>query len=168
MFSILLILFTVIPAIEIYLLMTIGGHIGPLNTLWIVLVTGVLGAGLAKSQGYSIIQKLQRELQNNSLPALQIIHGLLVFAGGLLLLTPGFLTDLIGFSFVIPGSRHFMAHLFIKMFQKMVANGSVNFTHYSQTSNQTKTVFESHESEKQSNSVPIQNGDTFEAEYKKK
>ena len=91
MFLALLLLFTVIPALEIFLFIEIGGQIGAFNTFMIVIVTGIVGAALAKSQGLQIIQKIQTELNDGKLPADQFFHGLLVFGGGLLLLTPGFI-----------------------------------------------------------------------------
>ena len=85
MFGILVLLFTIIPAIEIYLLINIGGALGGVNTILIVVITGIVGAGLAKSQGLAIINKIQKDIGAGQLPADQIIHGLLVFGGGLLL-----------------------------------------------------------------------------------
>ena len=106
MFSILVLLFTIVPAAELYLLFSVGSEIGILNTVSIIILTGVVGAYLAKSQGLSIIYRLQKELNEGKMPAEQIFHGLIVFGGGLLLLTPGFMTDILGFCMVIPGTRH--------------------------------------------------------------
>ena len=115
MFLPLLFLFTVLPAIEIYLLFKIGGEIGAGNTFLIIVTTGVVGAALAKSQGIAILNQIQQEMNKGGIPGKAIIHGLMVFAGGLLLLTPGFLTDIIGFSLVIPGPRHIL-YVWVKTF----------------------------------------------------
>lgn len=123
MFFFLLILFTVIPAIEIYLLFTIGAKIGGMNTLFVVIATGILGATLAKSQGLSILNRMQVNLAKGEVPADQFIHGLLVFGGGLLLLTPGFLTDVLGLSMVMPGTRNMIAHFMKSFFHKYVQTG---------------------------------------------
>jgi len=130
MFGLLVLLFTVIPALEIYLLINIGGQIGGLNTILIVIVTGIVGAALAKSQGILILTKIQSELQKGQLPADQITQGLLVFAGGILLLTPGFLTDILGLAMVFPGTR-MLIMLFAKShFEKMIKSGNVQFYSY--------------------------------------
>jgi UPF0716 protein FxsA len=169
MFSILVLLFTVIPAIEIYLLFSIGSQIGGLNTLLVVILTGVVGASLAKSQGLSILAKVQNDLQQGAVPTGQFIHGLLVFGGGLLLLTPGFLTDILGLSMVFPATRFFYAAYLKHLFAKGIANGSVHFSSYdfssfSRGADQQRYEFHEHHSQ-----GPRQVGpDVFEAEYKKK
>ena len=127
MFLILIFLFTVLPAMEIFLLFKIGGEIGGLNTLLVVLTTGIVGASLAKTQGLTVLFKIQNEMNTGKIPANQIIHGLMIFAGGLLLLTPGFLTDTIGFMLVAPGSRHFLMIWIKAWLSKMASSGSVNF-----------------------------------------
>lgn len=127
MFGILVLLFTLIPAIEIYLLFTIGGEIGALNTVLVVITTGVVGASLAKSQGLSILTKIQEEMQGGGLPGKSIIHGLMVFAGGLMLMTPGFMTDILGFSLVMPGPRHILFVWVQKLVVLAMKNGNLNF-----------------------------------------
>ena len=126
MFGILLLLFTVIPALEIFLFIEIGGKIGSMNTFIIVIVTGIIGAALAKSQGMAIIQKIQLELNKGALPADQFIHGLLVFGGGLLLLTPGFLTDILGLAMVFPLTRLFMIGFAKQVIEKGMKNGNIH------------------------------------------
>ncbi|MBT3984526.1 MAG: FxsA family protein [Bacteriovoracaceae bacterium] len=127
MFFVLLLLFTVVPALEIYLLITASSAIGGGYTIGIVLLTGLVGAALAKSEGLSILGKIQSEMSKGQLPANQFIHGLLVFGGGLLLLTPGFLTDILGLSMVIPGSRHLLVSLLKGYFKKGIETGNIHF-----------------------------------------
>jgi UPF0716 protein FxsA len=131
MFGILVFLFTVVPAVEIYFLFKIGGQIGGFYTMLIVLATGVVGASLAKSQGLSILMKIQNDVNKGSLPGNQIIHGLMVFAGGLLLLTPGFITDIFGFSLVMPGPRHILIIWVRKILEQAMKNGNLNFQTFS-------------------------------------
>lgn len=127
MFITLVFLFTVLPAVEIYLLFKIGGDIGIFYTFLIVVFTGILGASLAKSQGLMILTKIQSNISQGNIPGKHIIHGLMVFAGGLLLLTPGFLTDFFGFSLVLPGSRHFL-YIWVKLgLEKAAASGNFKF-----------------------------------------
>ncbi|EQC43026.1 FxsA cytoplasmic membrane protein [Bacteriovorax sp. BSW11_IV] len=128
MFLPLVFLFTLLPALEIYLLFSIGGEIGGINTLIIVLTTGFVGAGLARSQGLSILAEIQQKLQTGAIPAQQIIHGLMIFAGGLLLMTPGFVTDIMGLAMVVPGSRHILAAFAQKYFAKAIQSGNVQFS----------------------------------------
>ncbi|MCB9091524.1 MAG: FxsA family protein [Halobacteriovoraceae bacterium] len=131
MFLFLLVLFTLIPAIEIYLIISIGSQIGAMHTLGIILSTGIIGAYLAKSQGLSILSKIQIELNSGKIPTSQLVHGLLVFAGGLLLLTPGFLTDFIGFCFVLPGTRHIICQFLKHKFTQGVQNGNIYYSTFS-------------------------------------
>ncbi len=105
MFIRLLVLFTVIPLLELALLIEVGKRVGVLNTIVVVLLTGVAGAALARSQGFGIIRRIQMELSRNQLPGDSLIEGGLILAGALLLLTPGLITDLFGFSLLLPHSR---------------------------------------------------------------
>ena len=131
MLPILIILFTVVPALEFYLLFKIGSSIGAGITLLIIIVTGVVGAALAKAQGLTIFRKVQSELAQNKLPGKQIIHGFIVFGGGLLLLTPGFITDILGFCMVIPGTRHLIVEFVKRYFERGIANGNIQFMNMS-------------------------------------
>ena len=113
MFIKLLFLFTIVPVIELALLIEVGSFFGLLPTVGIVLGTGFAGAWLARSQGLMALRRLQRALATASLPAEEIFDGFIILAGGLLLLTPGFMTDLIGLAALVPGSRH-LIKLFLK------------------------------------------------------
>lgn len=102
----LFLLFTLIPVIELALLVQIGSRIGVALTIAIVLTTGAAGAWLARSQGLRALHRLQQALRQAQFPGDEIFDGVLILGGGLLLLTPGFLTDVIGFLVLVPGSRH--------------------------------------------------------------
>jgi len=131
MFFILFLLFTTIPVLEIYLLFQVGGEIGILNTISIVILTGIVGAWLAKREGRAVFVEMNKSLQSGKEPTDLILQGFLVFAGGLLLLTPGFVTDILGFSFVFPGTRHAYIGVLKAYFKRAVASGTVKF--YSNT-----------------------------------
>ena len=105
MFARLLILFTVVPLVELALLIKLGNVIGLWPTIFIVIATGVLGAALARSQGTQVISAIRAEVAEGRPPTESLINGLLVLVGGVVLLTPGLLTDLLGFSFLIPFTR---------------------------------------------------------------
>lgn len=106
MFVRLLILFTVVPLIELALLIKLGNLIGLWPTILIVIATGVLGAALARSQGTRTVGAIRAELAQGRAPTESLINGLLILAGGVVLLTPGLLTDLLGFSLLIPLTRN--------------------------------------------------------------
>ena len=122
----LLILFIVIPAIELGLLMKIGGMIGLLPTVGVIILTGVIGAGLARQQGMGVLQQIQREMTGGQLPANSIIDGVIILIAAALLMTPGFLTDLFGFFCLIPGGRAVVKRFARKRVERAVERGSVN------------------------------------------
>ncbi len=105
MFSRLLLLFTLVPLLEIYLLIEVGRVIGPALTIALVLGTGVLGAALARREGWRTMQALQQRLNRREVPTAELIDGGLILAAGLLLITPGLLTDLTGFILLLPPGR---------------------------------------------------------------
>lgn len=168
MFAVLLLLFTVIPAIEIYLLFSIGGQIGGVNTVIVVILTGIIGASLAKSQGMAILANIQTDLNKGALPANQLIHGLLVFGGGLLLLTPGFLTDFLGLSMVFPGTRHILVLYLKTYFEKAIKSGNMQFSSFGTGGGFSYTQQSSpHNFQDQSEPQELEPG-VFEAEFKEK
>ena len=98
-------LFICIPLIELYLLFLVGGRIGPALTIALVVVTGFIGASLARQQGFKVWRKIQSDLNTGQMPAAELIDGLLVLIGGIVLLTPGLLTDVCGFALMVPAVR---------------------------------------------------------------
>jgi UPF0716 protein FxsA len=105
MFFYLLLLFTLMPLIELTLLIKVGQSIGAANTLALVILTGLLGAWLARREGLRTYIKLQNELRAGQLPGNRLIDALLILVAGALLVTPGIITDVIGFSLLIPPAR---------------------------------------------------------------
>ncbi|MBI1921659.1 MAG: FxsA family protein [Geobacter sp.] len=101
----LFLLFSVVPVIEIYLLIRVGRLIGPLPTVASLLAISFAGAWLVRHQGFRILRRISDELAAGRLPAAQLLDGALVLAGGILLLTPGFFTDIVGLIFLIPLTR---------------------------------------------------------------
>jgi UPF0716 protein FxsA len=134
MFLPVFLLFTGVPALELYILFKVGAQFGALNTILIIIGTGILGAALAKSQGLQLINNVQKELNEGKIPANEIIQGFCVFGGGLLLLTPGFVTDILGFCMILPGPRNFMAFMLKKWFERAVKSGNVHFSFFSNVS----------------------------------
>lgn len=123
MFLKLFLAFTLIPVIELYLLIKIGSVIGALETIAVIILTGVVGASLARSQGTQILLELKNSLQSGKNPSNHIIQGIMVLIGGFTLLTPGFLTDLIGLSLILPVTRRLYAKGLEKYFEGQVSRG---------------------------------------------
>lgn len=105
MFLRLFLIFTVTPVLELALLIQIGQLLGIIPTIVAVLTTGAAGAALARNQGLTALRRLQRSVAEATFPGDEIFDGFLILMGGLLLLTPGFLTDLVGFAALLPGTR---------------------------------------------------------------
>jgi len=110
---ILLLLITV-PIAELYLLLAVGGHIGALPTIGLVILTAVLGAGLLRLQGLATLARAQAALDARRLPARELIEGLMLLVAGAFLLTPGFITDSIGFALLLPGLRRRVTGLVLR------------------------------------------------------
>lgn len=104
-----LLLFIVVPFIEIMLLLKVSEHIGALYTIGLVLFTAVLGINLLKRQGFNTLLRFQERLKSGEIPAQEIVEGMMIAFAGALLLTPGFLTDAIGFTCLLPPVRRRIA-----------------------------------------------------------
>ncbi len=101
----LLVLFVVVPIVEIYFLIKVGSLIGVIPTILIVIATAVLGTALLRQQGLATLRRYQQSVASGRLPAQEMVEGLALVFGGALLLTPGFVTDAIGFLCLIPVTR---------------------------------------------------------------
>ncbi|MGM7720870.1 FxsA family protein [Metabacillus sp. Hm71] len=110
----------VIPALEIGFLLLSGKTIGVMPTVLLIILTGVIGAWLAKKQGIEAIRKVQHQMQYGQIPSDAIIDGLCILVGGLLLLTPGFITDIVGFLLLFPLSRKKIKPFLITLIRKWV------------------------------------------------
>ncbi|WP_296932873.1 FxsA family protein [uncultured Marinobacter sp.] len=118
--SLFLFLFIIMPIAEMAVLIQVGGMIGVLNTIGLVLLTAVIGAWLLRQQGLATLLKANQRLNSGELPAKEVAEGLILAIGGALLLTPGFITDTVGFLCLIPGTRHWLAAQALK---RMVVAG---------------------------------------------
>ena len=105
MFFKLLILFITVPLLELTLLIKIGTLIGTFNTILLILITGILGAALTKQQGLGVITRIREDMALGKVPSDELFNGVCILVGGFLLLTPGLLTDALGFSLLIPSAR---------------------------------------------------------------
>lgn len=123
MFPLIATLFLVVPIIEIYLLIQVGQVIGAGWTIFLVVLTAVIGVWLLRIQGLSTLTRAQRKLQENELPANEILEGMGLVVAGALLLTPGFFTDAVGFLLLLPPTRIWLVK---RVAARMVVSASVS------------------------------------------
>ena len=116
----LFILFTLIPVIELYLLIIIGYQIGFVQTCFIIFITGALGAFFVRTGSIGLISKINEDVQRGIVPGKEITNGLLLLVGAILLITPGVITDILGLMLVLPGSRDIIRILLMKKFKSQI------------------------------------------------
>jgi UPF0716 protein FxsA len=117
--------FTLIPALEIFLFIEIGKSIGTLNTFVLVILSGFAGAWLAKMQGLETMMRVRRNLDNGIMPAEELIDALIIFGAGIVLLAPGFFTDIVGLLLLFPPSRFHFKRFLRRRFDHWVQQGNV-------------------------------------------
>ena len=111
----LFLMFLTVPLAEIYVLLEVGSLIGALPTVGVVVLTAVIGAALVRVQGFSTVMRIRTSLERGELPAIALLEGAFLLVAGALLLTPGFITDALGFAFLYPPARVFIIqHLLIE------------------------------------------------------
>ena len=115
MFRILFLLFLTVPLVEIYFLIQVGQEIGALSTVLLCILTAALGAILLRIQGMLTLLRAREKLRQGEIPADNLLEGLILLIAGVLLLTPGFVTDVIGFLCLVPSLRSLLA---LKMLQQ--------------------------------------------------
>ena len=120
--------FTMIPAAEIYVLIKIGGFIGALNTVLVIIITGVLGAYLARLQGMHTLYKIQANLRQGIIPTEELLDALIILSAGITLLTPGFLTDIAGLMLLVPFTRFYVKLWLKKKFDRWQNTHDVHFS----------------------------------------
>lgn len=125
MCGILALLFIAIPAMELYILIKVGASIGALATIGIIVVTGMVGAALAKHQGFAAVRKMQRAMVEGEKVGTTLVSGALVVFAGALMLTPGFVTDSVGLLLLLPPIRNVAAGYIVKWGEKRVMTSTV-------------------------------------------
>lgn len=101
-------LFIIVPLVELYLIIEVGSVIGALWTVLLVVLTAVIGVTLLRIQGFSTLNRARRNMEMGTLPAMEMMEGMMLAVGGALLITPGFITDTLGFLCLIPVTRRAM------------------------------------------------------------
>jgi UPF0716 protein FxsA len=125
MFLKLFLLFTIIPVIELTLLIKIGSVIGVFNTITVVILTAVIGAYMVKMEGLGVMSRIQNNMQEGIFPGDELINGMMILVAGALLLTPGFFTDAIGFLMVFPLSRNYLNKIIRQYIKKKMSSGEI-------------------------------------------
>ena len=120
MFGRMLFLFIFLPMVELYLLIMLGSRIGAMPTIGLIVLTGIIGATLARQQGLSVLSKIQREMASGKPPTQELVEGALIVVGGIVLLTPGIVTDIFGFSLLVPPVRKIVCRSLTRAFSKKV------------------------------------------------
>lgn len=126
----LFLLFAVVPVAEIYVLVSVGGVIGVLPTVALVLLTALVGAHLARMQGLAVMMRIRENLAQGFMPAEELLDGVLIFLAGMTLLTPGFLTDIMGLLILLPATRNVFKRWLRKKFDEWRQNPNVHITFY--------------------------------------
>ncbi|UCZ52259.1 membrane protein FxsA [Bacillus shivajii] len=123
--KIFLLLLIVVPALEIGVLILSGNTIGVIPTILLIILTGVLGAALAKREGLNAIRTAQMQASQGQMPSGIILDGICILVGGVVLLTPGFITDALGFFLLIPQTRATLKGFLSRIIEKMMKSGNV-------------------------------------------
>ena len=125
LFGRLFLLFVLVPILELVLLIQLGRVVGLLPTVGLVLLTGAAGAWLARTEGVRVLFRFQTELAGGQLPGQALFDGLCVLVGGAFLLTPGVLTDFVGFALLLPFSRRWIQRRMKRSLERQIEQGTV-------------------------------------------
>ncbi|MEW5784575.1 MAG: FxsA family protein [Bacillota bacterium] len=120
----LLLLFILVPLAELWILIELGGLIGTWPTILLVASTGFVGVLLAKSQGLAVLYRMQQDMERGILPGDKLVDGACILVGGAFLLTPGLLTDIFGFTLLVPLTRGWLKAAIRRYLQRKLDSGS--------------------------------------------
>ena len=123
----LILIFTIVPFIELSLLIEIGARIGTFNTILVIVVTGIIGAYMARIAGINVLFKIQGNLREGIFPRDELFDGILVLIGGVLLLTPGLLTDALGFFLLLPFGQALVRRWLKEIMKRKIYKGEITF-----------------------------------------
>jgi UPF0716 protein FxsA len=122
--------FTLIPVVELYLLIKVGTVLGGVNTILLVIISGFLGAWLARLEGMNTLVKLRANLQQGLMPAEELLDAVIIFIAGVVLITPGFITDILGLLLLWPVTRNRLKRFLRKKFDELNVKGNINITRF--------------------------------------
>ncbi len=126
----LLLLFVVLPAVELALLIEVGSRIGTAATLALIVATGVVGASLARHEGLGVLGAIRRETEAGRLPAGTLVDGVIILLAGALLVTPGILTDAFGFLCLVPAFRRQVKRALVRWLERAAREARINVQVY--------------------------------------
>ena len=118
------------PSARTVYLIKIGGYLGPFQTIALVILTALLGLVLARFEGLRTLQQIKQSLAQGIVPAEEMVDGVLIFAGGILFIIPGVLTDLFALVLLIPYTRTVFKRWLRRRFDRMIASGNVRLQYY--------------------------------------
>jgi len=168
MFRLLFVFFIIIPIIEISVLMQVGAIFGIWPTIAIVIFTAWLGAKYVRQQGLATLNSVQTKMAQGQMPSDEIVTGLMLLVAGVLLVTPGFVTDFLGLSLLIPGVRHAIAGS-VKSHITTNSASQQSFQFHSHTPGQSQDDFSAHQdSPFQDHIQSPHKGQTLDGEYERK
>ena len=130
MFFRLFLAFTLVPIVEIWLIIKVGRVIGPLPTVAFLLAISAAGAWLARSQGLKVMLAIRDELAAGRMPTAHLLDGALIFVGGVLLATPGFFTDAVGLFFLFPLTRRLLKETVRRWLERSLSRGTIVIRRY--------------------------------------
>lgn len=118
-------IFVLLPLAELVLLLKVGAWLGLWRTVSIIVMTAIVGAWMWRQQGLSILWAIQDRLSQNEMPAGELLEGVMILVGGAFFLTPGFITDAIGFLCLIPLTRRRLRDFFETWLRRKIENGEI-------------------------------------------
>lgn len=121
---VLVLLFLVVPLAELYVIIQVGSAIGALNTVGLLLLMGVAGGWLMKREGLGALRRVRSQLARGRAPGTELVDGLLILFGGALMLSPGFLTDILGLALLVPPARALVRRGLARRFQARILGSS--------------------------------------------
>ncbi len=124
--GILLLLFIVLPAVELGLLIEIGKWVGVVETVALIVLTGAIGATMARNQGLRVLSRVNEQIGSGEMPTDSLVDGIMILLAAALLVTPGVLTDAFGFLCLAPGFRALVKAELIRRFEKAVTENRVH------------------------------------------
>jgi UPF0716 protein FxsA len=137
----LMLLFIAVPILEMWVLIEVGSEIGALSTIALVFLTAAIGLALLRQQGFETITRMNQRMSEGQLPAAEILESVALAVGGALLLTPGFITDIIGFACLIPFTRRIVVAFLLKHGISSMANGQGGGAFFTSTTMRQNTQF---------------------------
>jgi len=150
----LFILFVGVPLLELFILVQVGQWLGLWPTLALVVVTGACGAALARLEGLRTLWRIRAELNQGHLPAEALFDGFAVLFGGMLLLTPGILTDMLGLAFLLPPTRFVLLRRIRASLERRLMSGAIHVTHISGFPSAGSTAWDSAETADRAGGFP--------------